>query len=332
MNAGGRPLDVVVGTGSWGTTLAIVLARRQHAVTLLARTAEEAERLRYDGENRRFLPGVPFPASLTAGADPSVLAEARSVTIAVPSETLTAAVQLLAGRIGPTAVVVSASKGLVAESHRRLSEVIAAAVPNPVCVLSGPNLAREIARELPASTVIASDDPEAALAVQGILAGHTLRVYTSSDVVGVELGGALKNIIALAAGASDGLNLGDNAKAALMTRGLAEITRLGTALGAQARTFAGLAGLGDLVATCASPLSRNRRLGERLARGESWQQAQRELGQVAEGVPTTRAAVALSRSVGVEMPIAEQMHAVLFEGQDPRAAVLELMRREPKGE
>ncbi len=185
---------------------------------------------------------------------------------------------------------------------------------------------------MPASTVVASTNEAAAAAIQRLFSGGMLRVYTSRDVVGVELAGALKNVIALAAGAADGLAVGDNAKAALMTRGLAEISRLGVALGAEPLTFAGLAGIGDLVATCASPLSRNRRLGERLARGESWQDAQRDLGQIAEGVPTTRAAVALAHQMGVEMPIAEQMYAILFEGKAPRDAVLELMQREPKAE
>ena len=329
--ASGGP-HVVVGTGSWGTTLAVVLARIGHPVVLLARTAEEAQQLAQAGENARFLPGVPFPRRLTVSADWKLAGTAALLIVAVPSDTVEAALAGLNGQLAPRSVIVSASKGLASNDQRRLSEVIGARFANSVAVLSGPNLAREIARDLPSSTVVASHQAHSAAAVQRAFAGGMMRVYTSEDVVGLELAGALKNVIALAAGAADGLELGDNAKAALITRGLAEISRLGVALGAQARTFAGLAGIGDLVATCASPLSRNRRLGEALVRGESWQAAQARLGQVAEGVPTTRAAVALARRAGVEMPIAEQMHAILFEGRSPRAAVLELMQRELKAE
>jgi glycerol-3-phosphate dehydrogenase (NAD(P)+) len=329
-------VNVVFGTGSWGTTLAVLLARQEVPVTLLARTSEEAEGLRLAGENRRFLPGVPFPASLSVSADGALLSEAELLALAVPSESVPSAIERISPRLSRAALVVSASKGLVQSGDgaapRRLSEVIAAGLPNPVCALSGPNLAREIARELPSTTVVASADHGAAAEVQRRFSDKAFRVYTSTDVVGVELGGALKNVVALAAGAADGMQLGDNAKAALITRGLAEMTRLGLALGAQALTFAGLAGLGDLVATCASPLSRNRRLGEALASGRGLAEAQRQVGQLAEGVPTTRAALALARQAGVEMPIVEQMFAVLFEGKEPRQGMLDLMQREPKAE
>ncbi len=328
-------MNVVFGTGSWGTTLAVVLARQQTPVTLLARSRDEADALRLAGENRRFLAGVPFPASLTVSADLAVLADAETLTLAVPSEAMLGTVSCAEPRLNSRAVVVSGSKGLVRTDEsrpRRLTELIAGALPNPVCALSGPNLAREVARSLPSTTVVASDDAEAAAAIQRLFTDRGFRVYTSTDVIGVELGGALKNVVALAAGAADGMQLGDNAKAALITRGLAEISRLGRALGAEPLTFAGLAGMGDLVATCASPLSRNRRLGEALATGRGLAEAQREVGQLAEGVPTTRAAVELARQAGVEMPIAQQMYAVLFEGKDPRDAVLDLMQREPKAE
>jgi glycerol-3-phosphate dehydrogenase (NAD(P)+) len=328
-------VHIVFGSGSWGTTLAVLLARKQAPVTLLARDEGEAAALRLAGENQRFLPGVPFPPGLGVSGDAALLAEAETLTLAVPSEAVPAAVRLVARRLPAAAVVVSGSKGLVSAGQdrpRRLTELIGAALPNPVCALSGPNLAREVARALPATTVVASADPAAAHAVQRLFTDRAFRVYTSRDVVGVELGGALKNVVALAAGAADGMQLGDNAKAALITRGLAEISRLGGALGAEPLTFAGLAGMGDLVATCASPLSRNRRLGEALAAGRGLEEAQREVGQLAEGVPTTRAAVELARQVGVEMPIAQQMHAVLFEGKAPRDAVLDLMQRELKAE
>jgi len=328
-------VNVVLGTGSWGTTLAIVLARQHTRVTLLARGQEEAAALRLAGENSRFLPGVPFPPSLTVSADGAILADAETLTLAVPSEAMPSAVIWAEPLLARQAVVISGSKGLAQSDGarpRRLTELIAGTLPNPVCALSGPNLAREVARGLPSTTVVASNDPATAAAVQRLFTDRGFRVYTSADVVGVELGGALKNVVALAAGVADGMQLGDNAKAALITRGLAEISRLGRALGAEPLTFAGLAGMGDLVATCASPLSRNRRLGEALASGRGLAEAQREVGQLAEGVPTTRAAVELARQAGVEMPIAQQMHAVLFEGKDPRNAVLDLMQREPKAE
>jgi glycerol-3-phosphate dehydrogenase (NAD(P)+) len=328
-------LHAVYGSGSWGTTLAIVLARTGAAVTLVARTADEADMLARAGGNERFVPGVQFPPSLAVSADARALADAETLTIAVPSESLAGGLLHLAPHVGRHTVVVSASKGLAESSDSRpmrLSELVAQRLPNPVCALSGPNLAPEIARGLPATTVVASKHAGAAERVQRLFSGGAFRVYTSPDVVGVELGGALKNVVAVAAGVADGLNLGDNAKAALLTRGLAEISRLGRALGADPLTFAGLAGMGDLVATCASPLSRNRRLGQALASGLGLAEAQRQLGQVAEGVPTTRAAVHLARQTGVDMPIAEQMHAVLFEGKDPRKALLDLMQREPKAE
>jgi glycerol-3-phosphate dehydrogenase (NAD(P)+) len=324
-------LNVVFGSGSWGTTLAIVLVRAGEPVTLLTRTQAEAETLAQAGENRRFLPGIRFPAELHVSAEAQVLAHARSLVLAVPSASMADAVQRLAPHLSPSAVVVSGSKGL-APGPRRLTELISEQLPNRVCAMSGPNLASEIARGLPATTVVASKDEDAASAIQRLFSGLSFRVYTSRDVVGVELGGALKNVVALAAGAADGMQLGDNAKAALITRGLVEMSRLGRALGAEPLTFAGLAGMGDLVATCASPVSRNRRLGEALASGRGLAEAQREIGQLAEGVPTTRAAVELARNAGVEMPIAEQMHAVLFGGKDPRQAVLDLMQREPKAE
>jgi len=328
-------VQAVYGSGSWGTTLAIVLARKQQPVTLLVRTAAEAEQLMLAGQNQRFLPGVPFPSSLTVSADLGPLADAETLILAVPSESVLGAIDRLRAHVPPDTVVVSASKGLVdggGFGPQRLSEAISARLPNSVCALSGPNLAREIARGLPATTVIASVSQSAAELVQRLISDQAFRAYTSPDVAGVELAGALKNVVALAAGVSDGMHLGDNAKAALITRGLAEMSRLGRKLGADPLTFAGLAGLGDLVATCASPLSRNHRMGEALASGSGWEDAQRALGQVVEGVPTTRAAVLLGRRLGVDLPIAEQMHAVLFEGKDPRQGLLDLMQREPKAE
>jgi glycerol-3-phosphate dehydrogenase (NAD(P)+) len=328
-------MHAVYGSGSWGTTLAIVLARKRQPVTLLVRSEAEAQALTQARANERFVPGVPFPDSLSVSSDLTALAQAETLTLAVPSELLAAGIERLAPHVPAEAVVVSASKGLAQSADSRpmrLTELIGLKLTNAVCALSGPNLAPEIARGLPGTTVVASASAKAAAGVQRLFADKAFRVYTSPDVVGVELGGALKNVVALAAGVADGLQLGDNAKAALLTRGLAEISRLGVALGADRRTFAGLAGMGDLIATSASPLSRNHRLGQALASGQGAAEAQRQLGQVAEGIPTTRAAVHLARQAGVDMPIAEQMHAVLFEGKDPRQALLDLMQREPKAE
>jgi glycerol-3-phosphate dehydrogenase (NAD(P)+) len=333
----------VVGTGAWGVTLALQAVRAGSGALLLARTAAEAAALRAAGATPR-LPGVALPPGLTIGADPEALREREAVVFAVPAQTMGANVATVAAHLAPGAIVVSASKGLEIGSARRMSEVIAdtltAAAAGAtgsgagwsIAALSGPNLAQEVATGKAASTVVACADEVAAGAVQAALMTPLFRVYTSRDVVGVELGGALKNVIALGAGMADGLEAGDNGKATLMTRGLAEIARLGKAAGAEPLTFSGLAGLGDLLATCMSPLSRNRTLGERLARGEARDASGAGPHQVAEGVPTTVAALQLARRYDVEMPITALMHRVLFEGLSPREAAAALMQRDPKRE
>ena len=333
----GRPIRraVVVGTTAWGTTLAVLLARNGLEVALWARNEEEATRLRADGENRRRRPGLRFPPSLSVASDPALFLGAQMVVVAVASHTVRQNLSRVGPFISPDAVVVSAIKGLEVETGLRMSEVIADAVPalaNRISVLSGPNLSAEVAAGLPAAAVVASADLSLAARVQRAFMSAAFRVYTSTDVVGVELAGALKNIFAIGAGLADGLGFGDNAKAALLTRGLAEMTRLGLALGAQPLTFAGLAGMGDLIATCYSDLSRNHRLGRELAAGRSLEEVLRGMDEVAEGVNATQAACALARRLGVEMPIAETARRVLFEGLDPRRAVAELMLREPKHE
>jgi glycerol-3-phosphate dehydrogenase (NAD(P)+) len=316
-------VGAVVGTTSWGTTLAVLLARLPIPVVLLARTEEEAALLARDRENQRLLPGVPFPLSLqvTAQAD-EALAHADLVVFAVPSRALRENVRWVGASLAPGAVVLSAVKGLERESGQRMSEVLQQEMPRgsgqPLAVLSGPNLSAEIVQGKPASTVVACLREEVACRVQGLLASPSLRVYTSTDVVGVELGGALKNIIAIGAGIGDALGYGANAKAAFVTRGLAEITRLGVA---------GLAGLGDLVATCFSPLSRNRWLGEQVGGGRPLPEVLGEMQHVAEGVDTTVAALKLAERFGVEMPITETTYRVLFQGLDPRQAVAELLGR-----
>jgi glycerol-3-phosphate dehydrogenase (NAD(P)+) len=333
---GARPGIAVVGTGSWGITLAIHAARGGRAVTLLARTAAEAAALQAARESPR-LPGVPFPPGLQVSAAPdAVLPATGLVLMVVPAQTMRQNVRAIGEYLHPGTIVISASKGLEVGTTRRMSQVIAEELPRHdlACIgaLSGPNLAREVASGKPSSSVVACPDEAGARVVQRALMAPHLRVYTSTDLVGVELGGALKNIIALGAGMADGLEVGDNAKAALMTRGLAEITRLGKAAGAQPLTFAGLAGLGDLIATCMSPLSRNRSLGEQLARGRRLQEALAEMRQVAEGVTTTVAALELAERYRVEMPITALMRHVLFHGLPPLEAAMTLMQRDPKSE
>jgi glycerol-3-phosphate dehydrogenase (NAD(P)+) len=246
----------------------------------------------------------------------------------VPSQRVRENVRLFAKRMGPSTVLLSASKGLETGACLRMTEVIAEELPlNDLAALSGPNISREIAQGLPASTVIAARDAGVARALRDIFMSPLFRVYAHTDVVGVELGGALKNVIALGAGILDGLKLGDNAKAAFMTRGLAEITRLGVAAGANPLTFAGLAGMGDLIVTCASPHSRNRHVGEELARGRTIDEIRASMTHVSEGVPTTAAAVLLARRFGVTMPISEQINRIVFEGTSPRVAIQDLMSR-----
>jgi glycerol-3-phosphate dehydrogenase (NAD(P)+) len=327
----------VVGATTWGTTLGIILARNDVPVTILARTAAEAYELNANGEHRRFLPGTPFPKTLTASSDPAeTLAPAQLTIIAVPSDRFRRNVQAVKEHLSPDSAVVSVAKGLELPTGKRMTQVLEEELSpqlHPgICTLSGPNLAKEIVQGKPASTVVAGRDADRTAYAQEVLMSPSFRVYTSDDIVGVELGGALKNIIALGAGISDGLDLGDNAKSAFITRGLAEITRLGIAAGAQPLTFAGLAGMGDIIATCSSPLSRNRYVGEQLARGRSWPEIRESMDNVAEGVNTTGAAVAMAEELGVEMPITDVTYRMLFEGLPPKEAIAELMGRPPRSE
>jgi glycerol-3-phosphate dehydrogenase (NAD(P)+) len=325
----------VVGSGSWGTTLAYLLARMGRATALLVRTPQEAEHLLARGEHERAAPGVPIPPQLLISADVSdVLAAAEVVLLAVPSQRMRPNVRAIRDALPPNAMLLSCAKGIEQGSLLRMSEVIAEEVGDEhrVGALSGPNIAHEILAGKPAVSVIALPNADLARRAQVVLTTPTLRIYTSDDVVGVELGGTLKNVIALGAGIADGMEAGDNAKAAFITRGLAEITRLGLAYGANPLTFAGLAGLGDLVATCASPYSRNRRMGQALAEGLTLDEAQAQLGQVVEGVTTVTTARSLAARHGIEMPITDQLHAILWGGKDPRQAMLELMQREAKDE
>lgn len=322
----------VVGGGAWGVALAAHGLRAGHQVRLWVRDAERARAIRERREYPGSLPGVVLPAGLAAAAEPAfVLTGAEMVLLVVPSAFFREVCRKLAPFWPKGAVAVSGTKGIEVGTHHRMTEVAGQELPaGPLGVLSGPSFALEVARGLPTAVVAASRDLAVAEAVQQALASRTFRVYSSDDVVGVELGGALKNVIAIAAGIVAGLGYGHNTVAALITRGLAEMTRLAVALGGRPDTLAGLAGLGDLVVTCTGALSRNRRVGEALGAGRTLAEA--TAGVVAEGVRTTLAACALAEAAGVEMPIARQMRAVLHEGKPPREALDELMLRSLKRE
>lgn len=324
----------VIGTTSWGTTLAVLLARGGADVALIARSAEEAAALEAARQNQRHRPGLLFPERLRPTADPEDVARAELVVLAVPSATLRANLVRFAPAIGPRASVLSAAKGIETETGLRMSEVIASfgIGRERILALSGPNFAGEIAAGLPAATVVACADPGRAAAVQAALGSAVFRVYTSDDVTGVELGGALKNVYAIVCGLSDGLGYGENAKAALITRGLAEMARLGKAAGAQERTLFGLAGIGDLVLSCESDLSRNRRLGLALAKGLSLEEALAAIDGVVEGTVTARVLPALAQRLGVEMPIAAELAAVIHGGKPPALAARDLMARAARTE
>ena len=327
------PKIAIIGTTSWGLTLAILLARKKSEICLWARSEQEAAEFAASKQNNGTLSlGDQFPnLSVTSSLD-SALNSAQAVILAVPSQKLRQNIKLVAGYLTDSTLIISAAKGLEISSRKRMSLVIAEEVPprlrHNICVLSGPNLAPEIIKGLPSATVIASDHEVTARKAQKLLTSPSLCVYTNTDVIGVELGGALKNIIALGAGIADGLGYGDNAKAALITRGLTEMTALGVALGAHPLTFSGLAGLGDLIATCASPLSRNHYVGVELTKGRSLQDITGSMSGVAEGVTTTLVVWELARQMGLAMPITEGIHSILYEGTDLKEAVAKLMQAE----
>jgi len=326
----------VMGAGSWGTAFAKVLADAGGDVTMWARRSALADMISSNHANPEYLPGLRLPDRVSATADASVALDgAELVVLAVPSQTLRSNLAGWAGIVPPDVTWVSLMKGIELGTTKRMSQVITevAGVPAEcVAVVTGPNLAAEIAAEQPAATVVGCVDPARAALVQQATTTRYFRPYTNDDVVGCELGGAVKNVIALAYGMGVALGFGSNTRATLITRGLAETARLGVALGADPLTFAGLAGLGDLVGTCSSPLSRNRTFGEHLGRGESLEEAQLATRQTAEGVKSCLAIRDLARRVGVEMPITEQVERVCHEGVDPRKAVAELMSRETKSE
>ncbi|GGC12609.1 NAD(P)H-dependent glycerol-3-phosphate dehydrogenase [Cellulomonas carbonis] len=315
----GAPTRVaVLGTGSWGTTFALVLAEAGGDVVLWGRDAEVCRQVTEEHRNDRYLPGVALPVGIRATTDVAdALRGASVVAVAVPAQSARAVLEPLRGLLEPDAVVVSLMKGVELSSDRRMSEVLSEALdvaPDRVAVVSGPNLAREIAEHQPTATVVASSSAATARRVAAACATPSFRPYTNTDVVGVELCGAVKNVIAVAVGIAQGRGFGNNTTATVITRGLVEITRLGLALGADAETFAGLAGMGDLVATCASPLSRNHTLGVHVGRGLTLEEAVAATGGTAEGVKSSTSVLDLARTVGVDMPITAAVVAVLHEG------------------
>ena len=318
----------IIGTTSWGTALSLMLAQKGLEVRLWARTAREAAKLRKNGPNQSQ--DFTFPPQLIITNHISeALADVKAVILAVPSQTMRQNISLVASHLTKSMAVVSAAKGLEIGSGKRMSQVIAEEIdPNlrsNICVLSGPNLSREVLHNMPAATVMAAEDKSTARKVQKLLIAPNFCVFTNTDIIGVELGGALKNIIAIGAGIADGLGYGDNAKAAFITRGLTEITAIGVALGANPLTFSGLAGLGDVIATCASPLSRNHYVGVELAKGRSLTEITDSMTEVAEGVSTTLVVRDLAQKLELEMPITEKIYQVLYEEADPRQVASELM-------
>jgi glycerol-3-phosphate dehydrogenase (NAD(P)+) len=330
---------VVLGSGAWGTAIALSLHRRGgHDVTLWAHSPEFAEQIVRDGENTQFLPGFPIPSAITITGDCAAVAAAEIIVSVVPSEFLRSTLMRIRSCLRIGQFVVSATKGLEDQTLYRMTEVLSATLEPAgrllsIGALSGPSFALEVAQGQPTAVTVAFSDPQVATLIQQEFSSESLRLYTSTDVIGVELGGALKNVIAIAAGIAVGVGLGYNSSAALITRGIAEMTRLAVACGARRETVGGLSGVGDLVLTCTGSLSRNRSVGEALGKGRNLPEILESLGgKVAEGVSTTRAALGLARKHGVEIPITEQMELILNEGKDPREAIRDLMLRPGKDE
>lgn len=324
----------VIGSGGWGTAISLLLAGNGYDVYLWSWIQEETDRLNHDRENKEFLPGVKFPENIICSHDMRECVNgAELIVTAVPSPATRTTARQLSHFVTDGQKLVNISKGLEEKTLMRLSEVYAQEIPQAkIAVMSGPSHAEEVSRKLPTTNVVASTDEKLAADIQGIFMNETFRVYTGTDVIGLELGGSLKNVIALCAGISDGLGYGDNTKAALITRGLAEISRLGIAMGAEEKTFMGLSGMGDLIVTCTSMHSRNRRAGILLGKGKSLKETLDEVHMVVEGVNTAAAAYELSKKYNVEMPIVEEANNILYNGASAREAVGRLMTREKKME
>jgi glycerol-3-phosphate dehydrogenase (NAD(P)+) len=324
----------ILGAGGWGTALAVLWAKRGNAVTLWGNNVERAGRLRETRENSEYLPGVRIPDSIVVTSDIADCTGAELIVFVTPSVALRSVAQRLhASGLNGGAIFLSGTKGIEHGTGKRMSELLHEVFPdNTVAVLSGPNLAAEIARDAPAAAVLGCPNHQCAEELQSYLGSERFRIYSSDETIGIELGGALKNVFAIAAGASDGFGLGDNSKAALVTRSLAELLRLGTAMGGNPRTFYGLSGAGDLIATCFSQLSRNRRVGERLGRGETLAQITGSSHMVAEGIPTAKSAYECARKFGIETPIIDQIYSVVYEGKTPGDAMQALLGRDQKAE
>ncbi|MDW7645172.1 MAG: NAD(P)H-dependent glycerol-3-phosphate dehydrogenase [Desulfuromonadales bacterium] len=325
----------VIGAGSWGTTLANLLAKKGYAVSLWAYEKDLVERMQETRINDLYLPDFTLSSNLSFSAELAKVSANKDLLLLVPpSQVMRRVMQEAAKAIDPETLIVSASKGIENDTLQIMSEVLAEVLPAPsrTAYLSGPSFAKEVAAEMPTAVTVAAENPSIAKKVQEIFSTDYFRVYTNADIVGVELGGALKNVMALAAGVSDGLGFGYNTRAALITRGLAEMNRLGAAMGADPATFAGLAGMGDLVLTCTGDLSRNRSVGYALGQGRTLQDILQEMTMVAEGVKTTLSTYQLAQKLQVEAPITEQMYLILYENKNPRQAVIDLMQRELKSE
>jgi len=327
----------VLGAGGWGTTLAILLAERSHAVSLWSYRPEDARRIHTSRENAPFLPGIKIPHEVLVTSDLSEAVNGREMIVAaVPSQFLRSVVAGLQGVRLDSTILVNVAKGVENGTLMTMSEMLhdtlRSVSPSSIVTLSGPSHAEEVSRKIPTTVVAASVELETAKLVQNVFMTPTFRVYASNDIRGVEIGGSLKNVIAIAAGIIDGAQLGDNTKAAVMTRGIAEIARVGVAMGAHIRTFSGLSGIGDLMVTCMSRHSRNRAVGVEIGKGRKLNDILDDMVMVAEGVATTQSAYELAARVGVEVPIIAEVHRILFEGKDPLVACHDLMTRDPKGE
>lgn len=324
----------VIGAGSWGSALALSLHKNNHKVFMWTRDISQVEEIHKTKENSKFLPGIIIPEDLIVSNDlEEVINDSEIIVLAVPSQAVRSVCKQIKPFVKPNQILVDVAKGLEKETGLRLSDVVKEELPeNPYVALSGPSHAEEVSRFMPTTLVAACEDVEYAQKVQDAFMNPYLRVYTNPDIIGVELGGALKNIIAFGAGMCDGLGYGDNTKAALMTRGIAEIGRLGVAMGANVNTFTGLAGIGDLIVTCTSMHSRNRRAGILMGQGKSLQETLDEVQMVVEGITATEVAYKVSRELNIDMPITEAIYSVLYQGANPDEAVLELMTRSKKHE
>lgn len=322
-----------IGGGSFGTALAMQLAKKGNEVVIYDRDSEVCEDINKNRKNDKYIKGLSIPKNVKATLNiEEAIKDVKYLVLAVPSHVIRSIAKNISGKIDKNVIVISIAKGIEPETNKRLSEVIEEELNNPVVILSGPSHAEEVAIELPTTLVSTSNDMKYAEEVQELFMTSSLRIYTNDDIIGVEIGGAVKNIIALAAGIGDGVGYGDNSKAALMTRGMKEISRVGVALGGKEETFYGLTGMGDLIVTCTSLHSRNRRAGILIGKGKSLDEALKEVGMVVEGVKACKAFHELNRRINVSMPITEGLYSILFENKNPEQVVCELMGREKKSE